>query len=284
MKKVLAGLVIALAVAGLVVSGVLAANWFWTGRAYPGYGMPMMRSWRGSDAVGNWLNPEDTGSLPYGCTTSGSSSVYGGMMGGKGYGGMMGGSGYGGMMGGYRGSTANGANVGCPYINPNGGPTTGTRLTLEQAQDNLQDALASDSNLELVEVMEFERNFYGIVMEKDTGRGAMELLVDPYSGTVYPEHGPNMMWNEKYGHMGGWYATSGTALTLDEAKTKAQAALDEDVPGAVVEGMGIEFYGYFTFDYAVEGEIAGMLSVHTSGQTWIHDWHGGFIAEVELDA
>src|SRR5512140_1005654 len=32
-----------------------------------------------------------------------------------------------------------------------------------------------------------------------TGRGAFELLVDPASQVVYPEHGANMMWNTKYG-------------------------------------------------------------------------------------
>lgn len=204
-------------------------------------------------------------------------------MGGRGYGGMMGGRGYGGMMGGYGGSYAGSGAGSCQYANPNAGTTTGVRLTIEQAQANLETYLANDPNLELVEVMAFENNFYGVVVEKETGRGALELLVDPYTGLVYPEHGPNMMWNEKYGHMGGWYSTSGEGLTLDEAKAIAQEALDADVPGVVVEGMGIEFYGYFTFDYAVDGKIAGMLSVHTNGDSWIHDWHGAFIEEIELD-
>jgi hypothetical protein len=33
--------------------------------------------------------------------------------------------------------------------------------------------------------------------------GAMELLIDKPYGTVYPEPGPNMMWNAKYGMMAG---------------------------------------------------------------------------------
>ncbi len=272
MKKLWVGLVIAVAVAALVVTGVFAANWFWTGRAYPGYGM--MGGWRGPGFMGGWFNRNNTGTTPYGCTSSNGSSYYGGMMGGRGYGGMM---------GGYRGSYSNGSSGSCPYLNPNSGATSGTRLTIDQAQANLEDYLANDPNLKLAEVMEFENNFYGVVVEKETGRGAMELLVDPFSGTVGPEHGPNMMWNEKYGHMGGWYSTSGNELTLDEAKAKAQAALDNAVPGAEVEGMGIEFYGYYTFDYTVAGKIAGMLSVNTNGQTWIHDWHGAFINEIELD-
>jgi len=31
----------------------------------------------------------------------------------------------------------------------------------------------------------------------------MELLIDKPSGQVYPEPGPNMMWNTKYGMMSG---------------------------------------------------------------------------------
>lgn len=292
MKKVVIGLGIALVVTGLVATGVMAASWFWTGRATSIYGwggMPMMRAWRGSNIFGGWFNQNDAANTPYGCTqNNGSSASYGGMMGGKnyggsGYGGMMGASGFGGMMGGYRGSYSNGPDNNCPYIAPDNGSASGTRLTIEQAQSNLEEYLVSESDLALVEVMEFESNFYGVVVEEDSGRGAMELLVDPYSGAVYPEYGPNMMWNEKYGHMGSWYSTSGNALTLDEARAKAQAALDNEIPGAVVEGMGIEFYGYFTFDYTIDDTIAGMLSVRSNGQTWLHNWHGVFIAEVELD-
>lgn len=275
MKKVLIGSVIAIIIAGLIVTGVFAANWFWTGRAYPGHGWGgMMGGWRAPGIFGGWFNRDNTGIEPYGCTTNNGSSFYGGMMGGRGYGGMM---------GGYQGSFSNGDSDSCPYLNSNGGSTSGTRLTIDQAQANLEDYLANDPNLKLAEVMEFKNNFYGVVIEKVTGRGAMELLVDPYSGAVGPEFGPNMMWNEKYGHMGGWYSTSGNEMTLDEAKVKAQAALDKEVPGGIVEGMGIEFYGYFTFDYTIDGNIAGMLSVNTNGQTWIHTWHGAFIDEIELD-
>ncbi|MHB0922764.1 MAG: hypothetical protein ACYC3H_02205 [Bellilinea sp.] len=301
MKKVIIGLGIALVVAGLVATGVMAASWFWTGRATSIYGwggMPMMRSLLGRNIFGGWSNQNNATNAPYGCTQNDGSSAfygpmmggrtfgrsgYGGMMGARGFGGMMGARGFGGMMGGYRGSYSNSPNNNCPYITTDNGPISGTRLTIEQAQSNLEENLVSESNLALVEVMEFESNFYGVVVEKDSGRGAMELLVDPYSGAVYPEHGPNMMWNEKYGHMGSWYSTSGNALTLDEARAKAQAALDKEIPGAVVEGMGIEFYGYFTFDYAIDDTIAGMLSVRNNGQTWIHNWHGNFIGEVELD-
>ena len=275
MNKILLGIVIVIAVIGLVTAGLLAANWFWTGQTLPRLGWgngPMMSALRLPGFAANWASPSNPAGAGCG-QTSGAYSNYGGMMGGRGYGGMM---------GGYRGSTTDNFANSCPFINPNGTTQTGARLTIEDAQARLETYLAGDSTLELAEIMEFEQNFYAVVLEKDTGRGAMELLVDPYSGSVYPEHGPNIMWNEKYGHMGGWYATTGESLTLDEAKTAAQTALDEQVPGAEVEGMGIAFYGYFTFDYTVDGQIAGMLSVHNNGQTWVHTWHGAFLSEVEL--
>ncbi len=187
-----------------------------------------------------------------------------------------------GMMGGFRpGSAGSGA---CPYLEgAQPSQTSGERLSSQQALEEAQAYIAGDPNLEVREVMQFEDNFYAVVVEADSGRGAMELLVDPYSGSVFPEYGPNMMWNQKYGHMGRWF--SGNArLSLEEAEAAAQRWLDTELPGAEVEGMGIDFYGYFTFDYAIDGRIAGMLSVNAASQdVWLHTWHGEFIDEIELD-
>ena len=58
-------------------------------------------------------------------------------------------------------------------------------------------------NLEVTEVMEFANNFYAEIEEKDTGIGAMELLISRPGSRVYQEPGPNMMWNTKYGMMSG---------------------------------------------------------------------------------
>ncbi len=171
-----------------------------------------------------------------------------------------------------------------PYDNqaPN---TNATRITLDQAVEKVNSAVSSmGGDLSVAEVMEFERNFYAVVIEKSTGRGAFELLADPYSGAVSYEVGPNMMWNLKYGHMGGALTiTQDNTLSLSEASDLAQKALDQEVNGATVEGTGYDFYGYHTFDYQVNGVIAGMLSVNgSSGQVWFHTWHGAFISEKEL--
>src|SRR5215217_3585473 len=73
--------------------------------------------------------------------------------------------------------------------------------SLPEARVAVEQAVQSYGNpdLEVAEVMEFSNNYYAEVREKDTRTGAMELLVDKGSGQVYPEPGPNMMWNTKYG-------------------------------------------------------------------------------------
>jgi hypothetical protein len=163
--------------------------------------------------------------------------------------------------------------------------TNSERISLEDAVSKGEDYLKSyNVELKISEVMEFENNFYLVVIETDTGRGAMELLVDPYSGAVTPEMGPNRMWNLKYGRMGRMTAsTSDNTLTLEEALAKAQTALTEENPSASVNADGIGFYGYYTFDYSIDGKVAGMLSVNgLDGQVLLHTWHGDFISEKEI--
>lgn len=126
--------------------------------------------------------------------------------------------------------------------------------------------------------MQFGQDFYVIVREADTGRGAFELLIDPSTGAVSCEMGPNMMWNLKYGQSGEGDST----LTLEDALQLAQRAPDANLPGAAIEGEGTGFYGHYTFDYAIDGQIVGMWSVNgLTGEVWPHTWHGEFIREVE---
>jgi hypothetical protein len=146
------------------------------------------------------------------------------------------------------------------------------------------------TGLEVTEIMEFERNYYAIVAEENTGIGAMELLVDKGSGAVGPEPGPNMMWNAEYGYMGrsggmmgmmGGYVAGNMTLSPQEAEEVAQRWLDANLPGRTA-GEADEFYGYYTLHFLNDGEIEGMLSVHgNSGDVWYHSWHGDFVTMTE---
>jgi len=149
-------------------------------------------------------------------------------------------------------------------------------------------------DLEITEVMEFEQNFYAIAREPDTGIGAMELLIDKQTGTVGPEMGPNMMWNDRYGMHGRSGMTGGmrrgsteeNAISDAEAAAIAQRWLDANRPGVKVEKHADSFYGYYTFHTLGDehGEIEGMLSVHgDTGRVWYHTWHGDFVQMLETE-
>jgi hypothetical protein len=161
-------------------------------------------------------------------------------------------------------------------------------LTIEEAHEAVEEYLTARgyAGLEVAEVMEFERNFYAIVRESDTGIGAMELLVDRNSGIVGPEMGPNMMWNVRYGMHGGGRMMDSVSDTNvippEEAVEIGQRWLDANMPGVAPDEHADPFYGYYTLHTVEDGDIEGMLSVHgTTGQVWYHNWHGPFIQMIE---
>lgn len=188
-----------------------------------------------------------------------------------------------GMMGGYR------SNVGS-NVKP---------LSIDQAKLAVEGYLKglNNSDLELKEIMIFDNNAYARITEKSTGIGAMELLVDPASLSVFPEYGPNMMWNLKYGHMGGVGGMMGgrngmmenriinqdsvsatMTVTSEQAAKIAQQYLDQQFPGYQPATDPDPFYGYYTIDILKDGKPTGMLSVNGfSGQVFLHTWHGTFI-------
>ena len=219
------------------------------------------------------------------------------------------GCGPGGMMGGYWGPNAQpgpggrgGWSMGPGMMGGWWGGTqpTGNPIGMDQAEQAARQAIAASgySNLVIDEIMEFQRNFYVDVKEKDTGTHAFELLVDRYTGAVYPEPGPNMMWNTKYGMMGGmmgrgmmggWWRgnsqqpTADMPVKADQAIKDASAYLAQAFPGAQAATDPSAFYGYYTLDFSKDGKTLGMLSVNGySGQVWLHTWHGDFIGEKEI--
>jgi hypothetical protein len=196
-----------------------------------------------------------------------------------------------GMMGGWYGPTWRmGAGMGCPmmggypyypyYWKPSLGP-----VTIEEAVNIAERYLASlgIQDLAIEEIQEYTWNFYVLYYEKNTGIGAFEMLIDKYSGAIYPEPGPNMMWNTKYGMMGSyWVQPLEMPIISDQALKIAQSYLDAYLPGAVADHVHT-FYGYYTIMVSVGGEPYGMLSVNGyNGQVWYHTWHGSFIQELEF--
>ena len=143
-------------------------------------------------------------------------------------------------------------------------------------------------NAKVKEIMEFSNNFYIETIEEDTGFGAIELLLDKTNGGIYPEYGPNMMWNQKYGMHSkfGLYQNDnnmniGEEKVIEIANSYLAKTSNNEFAGDEVE----KFYGYYTIDTVnKDGKVVGMLSVNGfTGQVWYHNWHGTFIEMREYE-
>lgn len=132
--------------------------------------------------------------------------------------------------------------------------------------------------VELSDFMAFSNNYYAQVVDSKTGEGLAEILVDRYSGAVYPEPGPNMAWNSRFGL---WQADfSSPRYDLENAQELARTFLSGYLPGSEMLGSA-SFPGYYTFDFG-RGEVEGMLSVNAeSGDVWVHTWHGFSLGDYE---
>jgi len=206
----------------------------------------------------------------------------------------------------HRGGTGGRMGYGWDYVPP-GNPEP---LTIEEAAETVEESLSrwGGADLELAEVMEFDNHFYAEVEEESSGVHAFEVLVNRYTGEIFPEPGPNMMWNTRYGHMGGgmmgggmmgrsrgpWgrdgyrgYDDSGTAdmtVSAEEAVDHAQDFLDRRMSGTEADEHTDRFYGYYTIHVLKDGEVYGMLSVNGyTGEVWYHDWHGRFVGMLEAE-
>ncbi len=261
-KWLIVGSVVVMALATLVALSLFVWMIFRSpmmGSADTGWGMPHMTL--------GWSQPWRDGF-----------SGHQGMMGGSGYGsGMMGGSAYGGGMMGDNEAWA-----------PRGSRANAEPLTLEAVEERLEAYLDDREDLAIAEIMIFDNHAYAEIIEVDTGIGAMELLVDPLTLAVFPEHGPNMMWNTKYGMHGGGMMGMGAetgdmTVSVEEAVALAQAYLDRYSPELNADDHAAEFYGYYTLHTVQDGEVVGMLSVNGySGDVFPHTWHGKLLDMHEL--
>ncbi|MCL5772023.1 MAG: hypothetical protein M1479_07100 [Actinobacteria bacterium] len=141
-------------------------------------------------------------------------------------------------------------------------------------------------NVKIKEIMEFSNNFYIETVEEKTGFGAMELLFDKTNGAIFPEYGPNMMWNQKYGMrsmMGNNQFDINMKIDEQKAIELAGSYLAKISQNEFAGDEGQKFYGYYTIDTVNnDGAVVGMLSVNGfTGQVWYHNWHGTFMGMEE---
>lgn len=201
----------------------------------------------------------------------------------------------GGMMNGMMGQMMSGMMGGNMMVNSNNPFFVAVDpLTVPEVTETLDAYLAAlnDNNLEVDDVMIFDNHAYAQIVEKDSGIGVMEVLVDPTTKAVYPEMGPNMMWNQKYGMMSGFggygmgmmmggFGATGTStemtVTPEQAVETAQTYLDTyfSETGLTADDHADPFYGYYTLHVNRDGQTVGMLSVNGfTGQVFPHTWHG----------
>ncbi len=273
-----------LAIVGLLALGVLL---FWGGSVY-GQSRWSGAAWQPGWMMSQNINPDMMG---------------GGMMGNMMNGGMMGNMMNGCMM---NGGMMGGPGMMCGY-NSSGLDST-EPLSLEEARTSVENYLASlnKSGLAVGEIMIFDNHAYAQIVAQETGSGAFEVLVDAGTGYVYPEPGPNMMWNTEYGMMGnaggfgmmgmmgggmmsghcgsgmmgnlGYTPDTEVSVTAEQATGIAQEYLDAYLPGKAAGVTADAFPGYYTLHVLQDGEIVGMLSVNAyTGQVFLHHWHGDFI-------
>lgn len=80
----------------------------------------------------------------------------------------------------------------------------GAMVTMDDAIElagRFMNALGN-SALALDEVEEWDFNYYVVVKEEAPSQyKAFQLIIDKWTGSVMPEPGPSMMWNQKYGGM-----------------------------------------------------------------------------------
>lgn len=186
----------------------------------------------------------------------------------------------GGMMNGGWGMGGHMENDGYRY-NAQTPPSTAQSITsLDAAAQAVRAYLAAFNNpdLSLAEVIRLGDGYYARVREQSTGRYAFAVMVDPATGQVWPEPGPNVSWNSLYGRG----AATEMTITAEQARQIAQASLDLNVPGATA-GDPLAFYGYYTFDVWQADQIIGMVSISgVTGEVWYHRQYGPYVDRLIL--
>lgn len=163
----------------------------------------------------------------------------------------------------------------------------GEKLDLKELKDKVEDYIHDyDKDLEIDETFKYDEGYYYFsIKEDDTNRGAMELLVNPYTGNIYPKPGPNVMWNQKYNmKYNNTYVGSGNSkikedyrsdfrknkISEKEALKKARDYVERYISKEYdVPSNGEEYYGYYAFEIENGNKRVGMININgVTGEVW----------------
>ena len=161
------------------------------------------------------------------------------------------------------------------------------RLVMDEALTLGQEytkTVAEEAGIELRvdKLYEFSNGFLLAVVE-DTGRPAFTLMVNPVKGRVM-RAGVDLAWNTRYLRRGVMEETPAeNTLTMAEAAERAREVLSARNISAGVAGEGYNFYGYYSFEFRVEGKTAGILYVNgADGRVHLDRRMGDFISVKEI--
>ncbi|WP_425805288.1 peptidase [Desulfitobacterium sp. Sab5] len=193
---------------------------------------------------------------------------YGGYAGGCG--GVNNAAGYG-MMGG----SYNAASLG---INLTNGQVTSDDQAIAIAKAYAQ-VLNQDFSID--EIHEYSDSYEVELKEAKTENKAFEFLISKNEGYIFVEMGPNVMWNNKYGHM-NWGGTGSLTITADQSSKAAQDYVNQQMGnGYSVEAPEVA-PGYYEFMVLKDGKDYAELDVNGyTGQVWFESWHGPIIKSIE---
>lgn len=142
-------------------------------------------------------------------------------------------------------------------------------LSIEDAETAVSDYLATldDSNLQLGEVMIFDNQAYAQILDSETGIGAFEVVVDPVSHDVYPEPGPNMMWNSEFGMASGNFDMMSNGMMGDSMMGDDSMGFDSmDSNMMDDDSMDDEMMGDDSMNFgSMNGDSMGMGSMGNGG-------------------
>jgi len=167
----------------------------------------------------------------------------------------------------------------------------GPELTINSIKNSVNNYISEsqNTNLSIEKIILFDNHGYAQIIESDTGIGAMEVLIDPPTKRVYPEHGPNITWNLKYGSSKNlnMFNYDGVSDNLPSSMTISKSHAVEIIkdylekyPIAESYNDPTTFYGYYSFILYEKGQVTGVISVNGfSGNTMLHLWHGQYIDE-----